>query len=68
MTKSYHINELAISLILLATVKSLNCCYNIWWVSESLLLGNHSSQAEKESGAEGEEDIRDSQEPLRTIP
>ena len=25
MTKSYHINELAISLILLATVKSLNC-------------------------------------------
>ena len=25
MTKSYHINELAISLILLATVRSLNC-------------------------------------------
>ena len=37
MTKSYHINELAISLILLATVKSSNCCYNFWCVSGSLL-------------------------------
>ena len=48
MTKSYHINELAISLVLLATkslncyvlilatVKTLNCCYNFWCVSGSL--------------------------------
>ena len=64
MTKSYHINELAISLILLATVKSLNC-YNFWCVSGSLLFFHQAPQVEKESEAE---DIGDSQEPLWTIP
>ena len=68
MTKSYHINELAISLILFATAKSLNCCYNFWCVSGSLLFFHQAPQVEKESGAEGEEDIGDSQEPLWTIP
>ena len=68
MTKSYHINEFAISLILLATVKSLNCCYNFWCVSGSLLFFHQAPQVEKESGAEGGEDTGDSQEPLRTIP
>ena len=67
MTKSYHINELAISLILLATVKSLNC-YNFWCVSGCLLFFHQAPQVEKESGAKGEEDIEDSQEPLWTIP
>ena len=56
MEKSYHINELAISL---ATVKSLNCCYNFWCVSGSLLFFHQALQVEKESGAEGEEDIGD---------
>ena len=51
MTKSYHINELAISLILLATVKSLNCCYNFWCVSGSLLFYHQAPQVER-SGAE----------------
>ena len=67
--KSYHINELTLSLIFLATVKSLNCCYNIWCVvSRSLLFLHLAPQVEKESGAEGEEDIGGSQEPLWTIP
>ena len=58
MTKSYHINELAKSLILFATVKSLNCYYNFWChcLSGSLLF-HQAPQVEKESGAEGEEDI-----------
>ena len=51
MTKSYHINELAISLILLATVKSLNCCYNFWCVSGSLPFYHQAPQVER-SGAE----------------
>ena len=67
MTKSYHINELAISCILLASVKRLNCCYNFWCVSGGLLFFYQAPQVEKESGAEGEEDIGDSQEPLWTI-
>ena len=58
--------QLAISLML-ATVKSLNCCYNFWCVSGSLLFFHQAPQVEKESGAEGEEDIGDSQEPLWTI-
>ena len=65
MTKSYHINELAISLILLVTVRSLNCCYNFWCVSGTLLFFHQAPQVEKESGAEN---IGDSQEPLWTIP
>ena len=63
MIKSYHINELAISLILLATLKSLNC-YNYWCVSRSLIFFHQAPQLEKESGAE---DIGDTQEPLWTI-
>ena len=59
MTKSYHMNELAISLILLATVKSLNC-YNFWRVSGSLLLFHQAPQFEKENGAEY---VGNSQEP-----
>ena len=62
MTKSYHINELALSHTLIATVKSLNVCYNFWCVSG--LIFHQAPQVEKESGAEGEEDIGDSQEPL----
>ena len=65
MTKSYHINVLAISLILLDTEKSLNCCYNFWCVSGHLLFFHQATQVEKESGAK---DIGDSQEPLWTIP
>ena len=65
MTK---INGLAISPILLTTVKILNCCYNFWCINESLLFFYQAPQVEKESGAEGEEDIGDSQEPLWTIP
>ena len=57
MTKSYHINELVISLILIATVKSLNCCCNFWCVSGSLLFFHQAPQVEKESGAEGERKI-----------
>ena len=38
MTKSYQIYELAMSLNLLATVKSLNCSYNLLCVSGSLLF------------------------------
>ena len=57
MTKSYHINKLAISLVSLATVKSLNCCYNFWCVSGSLLFFHQAPQVEKKSGAEEEEDI-----------
>ena len=68
MTKSYHINELAVSLILLATVKSLKCCYNFLCVSGSLLFFHQALHVEKESGAEGEEDIGDSKEPLWTVP
>ena len=55
MTKSYHINELAISHIVLATVKSLNCCYHFWCVSGSFLFFHKVPQVEKESG--GAEDI-----------
>ena len=66
MTKSYHINELAISLIFVSY--SLNCCYNFWCVSGSLLFFHQAPQVEKESGPEREEDIGDSQEPLWTIP
>ena len=65
MKKSYHINELVISLNLLATVKSLNCSYNCWCASGSLPFFHPAPQVEKESGAE---DIGDSQEPLWTIP
>ena len=54
MTKSYHINELAISLILLATVKNLNC-YNFWCVSGILLFFHQTPQVEKESGVEFKE-------------
>ena len=68
MTKSYPINELAISLILLATVKISIVCYNFLCVSGSLLYFDQAPQVEKESGAEEEEDIGDSQEPLLTIP
>ena len=68
MTKLYHINELAISLILLATVKSLNCCYDFWCVSGSLLFFHQEPQVKKENGAEREEDIEDSQGSLWTIP
>ena len=55
-------NELAISL---AAVK---ICYNLRCVSGNLLFFHQALQVEKESGAEGEEDIGDSQEPLWTIP
>ena len=41
---------MAISLILLATVKSLNY---FWCVSGSLLFFHQAPQVEKESGAEG---------------
>ena len=68
MTKSYPMNELAISLILLAKVKISIVCYDFWCVSGSLLYFHQAPQVEKECGAEGEEDIRDSQEPLLTIP
>ena len=57
MTKSYHINELAISLILLTTLKSLKCCYNFWCVNGSSLFFHQAPRVEKESGAEGGEDI-----------
>ena len=52
MTKSYHINEMAISLILIDTVKSLNYCYNFWFVSETSLFFHQAPQVEKESAAE----------------
>ena len=52
MTKSYPINELAISLNLLATAKSWNCCYNFWCVIGSLIFFHQAPQVEKESGAE----------------
>ena len=68
MTKSYHINELARSLILLAKVKSLNCCYVFFVCKWKLLFFHQAPQVEKESGAEGDEDSGDSQEPLWTIP
>ena len=68
MTKSYPINELAISHILLASVKISIVCYNFWCVSGSLLYFHQAPQVEKESKAEGEEGIGDSQEPLLTIP
>ena len=64
MTKSYHIHELAIPLVLLATVKSLNCCYNFWCESGTLLFFHQAPQVEKEIGVEGEEDIGDSQTTL----
>ena len=68
MTKSYHINELAISLTVIATVKSLNC-FIIFGVQVEVFLFFHQvPQVETESGAEGEEDIGDSQEPLWTTP
>ena len=60
MTKSYHINELTISLILLATVKSLNYYFNFLCASGSLPFIHQAPHVEKESGSEGEEDIRDS--------
>ena len=57
-------NELALSLIKLATVKSLNCKF--WCVSGSLLFFHQTTNI-KESGAEANEDIGDSQEQFTKI-
>ena len=46
MTKSYHINEVAL--------------LYFWCVSRSLLFFHQAPQVEKEGGAKGEEDIGDS--------
>ena len=57
-----------LSLTLLATLKISIVCCNFWCVSGSLLYFHQAPRVEKESGAEGEEDIGDYQEPLLTIP
>ena len=42
-------------------------CYNFFLYSGSLLFFHQAPQVEKESGAEGEEEIGDSRESLRII-
>ena len=61
-------NELAMSIILLATVKSLNCLLQFLVCKWKFAFFHQVPQVEKESGAEGEEDIGYSQELLWTIP
>ena len=62
--KSYQINELAMSFIMLTVVENFESFVITLVYSGSLLFFHQAPQVEKESGgAEGEKEIRDSQEP-----
>ena len=68
MTKSYHIMNWVYTYSV-SYSKEFELFVIIFGVLVEVLLFFHQEpQLEKESGAEGEEDIRDSQEPLWTIP